>query len=292
MPTPPRPTRRRFLKRTATAALTLGLPTGAYAWRIEPHWVHVVRRDLPIAHLPADLAGRTLAQISDLHAGPVVDPGYLAHALRMVNRLNPDLVAVTGDFMTSVGGEEIGTALRAMEHLKPGRLGTVAVLGNHDYGMDWQKDLATGDRLARGLRDLGFIVLRNGSTEVAGLTISGVDDLWGPAFAPKKVLPKLDPARANLVLVHNPDVADLPVWGGYKGWILCGHTHGGQCSAPLFGPPILPVKNKRYTSGAFDLSGGRHLYINPGLGYLRRVRFNVPPEITLFTLRAGAEVEA
>ena len=78
MPTPPRPTRRRFLKRTATAALTLGLPTGAYAWRIEPHWVHVVRRDLPVAGLPAALTGRTIVQVSDLHAGPVVDTDYLA----------------------------------------------------------------------------------------------------------------------------------------------------------------------------------------------------------------------
>jgi predicted MPP superfamily phosphohydrolase len=77
------------------------------------------------------------------------------------------------------------------------------------------------------------------------------------------------------------------VWGGYRGWVLCGHTHGGQCSAPLFGPPLLPVANKRYTSGEFDLFDGRRLYINPGPGCLRRVRFNVPPEITLLTLRPG-----
>lgn len=73
-----------------------------------------------------------------------------------------------------------------------------------------------------------------------------------------------------------------PLWSGYGGWILSGHTHGGQCK-----PPILLVKNLRYTAGAFGLSGGRHLDINPGLGYLKRVRFNVRPEVTAFRLCAA-----
>jgi predicted MPP superfamily phosphohydrolase len=284
MPTATTPTRRRFLKRAATLAATALLPTGAYAWRIEPHWVHVVRRDLPISRLPAALAGRTLAHVSDLHIGPVVDPGYIKGALDQVSRLAPDILAVTGDFMTCLHGEEVTRTLHTLTHLKPGRLATLAVLGNHDYGMSY-RDTATADRLAHGLADLGFTVLRNSRADVAGLTVAGVDDLWSPRFAPKEVLPGLDPESANLVLCHNPDAADLPVWAGYCGWILCGHTHGGQCSAPLFGPPVLPVQNRRYTQGEIDLYDGRRLYINPGLGYVRRVRFNVPPEITLFTLR-------
>ncbi|MEO1082736.1 MAG: hypothetical protein AAFY88_00695, partial [Acidobacteriota bacterium] len=76
------------------------------------------------------------------------------------------------------------------------------------------------------------------------------------------------------------------VWHDFSGWILSGHTHGGQCKPPFLPPPILPVENRRYTAGAFELEGGRRLYINRGLGYLKRVRFNVRPELTLFTLRA------
>jgi predicted MPP superfamily phosphohydrolase len=282
-----RPTRRRFLKRTAAVALALGTPTAGYAWRVEPHWVRVVRRDLPVAHLPPGLAGRTLAQVSDLHVGPVVDRDYIHGALDRVSALGADIVVVTGDFMTARGGEQIDRTLRAIARLRPGRLATYAVLGNHDYGETY-RDASAAETLARRLGDAGFTVLRNATANVAGLTVAGLDDLWGTNFDPKGVLAGLDARAANLVLVHNPDVADLPVWGGYKGWILCGHTHGGQCSAPLFGPPVLPVANKRYTSGEIDLADGRRLYINPGLGYLRRVRFNVPPEITLFTLRPGS----
>jgi predicted MPP superfamily phosphohydrolase len=85
-------------------------------------------------------------------------------------------------------------------------------------------------------------------------------------------------------LCHNPDAADLPVWGNHRGWILCGHTHGGQCKPPFLPPPLLPVKNRKYTAGVIDLSWHRHMYINRGLGHLLRVRFNVRPEVTVFRL--------
>jgi hypothetical protein len=86
------------------------------------------------------------------------------------------------------------------------------------------------------------------------------------------------------MLCHNPDVVDQPVWNGYQGWILAGHTHGGQVRPPFLPPPVLPVENKLYTSGAFDLGDGRFLYINRGLGSTMSVRFNARPEVTIFTL--------
>ena len=76
----------------------------------------------------------------------------------------------------------------------------------------------------------------------------------------------------------------MPVWSGYQGWILSGHTHGGQCRPPFLPPPLLAVSNRRYTAGEFDLSGGRRLYINRGVGHLLRVRFNVRPEVTVHEL--------
>ena len=82
---------------------------------------------------------------------------------------------------------------------------------------------------------------------------------------------------------------DALSWGDYKGWVLAGHTHGGQCKPPFLPPPLLPVRNKRYTAGEIPLSDGRRLYINRGLGHLIRARFNVRPEITAFTLRAGSD---
>ena len=74
-------------------------------------------------------------------------------------------------------------------------------------------------------------------------------------------------------------------WEGYTGWVLAGHTHGGQCKPPFLPPPVLPVKNRRYTSGEIAVDSGRTLYISRGVGHLLKARFNVRPEITLFTLR-------
>jgi predicted MPP superfamily phosphohydrolase len=276
----PRLTRRRFL---ATAAGSAGL-LGAYAWRIEPHWLHVVHRDLPIARLPPALNGRTLVQISDLHVGPVVATEYLVAAMRRVSALHPDLTVITGDFMTCEGSEQVAHVGQVLEHLAPGPLGCVAILGNHDYGRRASRpDVA--EQLTRRLQDLGVRVLQNQACTISGLQFIGLDDLWSRCFDPETAWTSVRPEQPSLVLCHNPDAADLPVWSGYRGWILAGHTHGGQCKIPFLPPPLLPVKNPRYTAGALDLGDGRRMYINPGLGYLRRVRFNVRPEITAFRLR-------
>ena len=97
----------------------------------------------------------------------------------------------------------------------------------------------------------------------------------------------LDPALPTILLSHNPDTADRPVLQGVRGWILAGHTHGGQCKPPFLPPPRLPVRNRRYTAGEFDLGDGRRLYVNRGLGHILQVRFNVRPEVTVFTLVVG-----
>jgi predicted MPP superfamily phosphohydrolase len=85
-------------------------------------------------------------------------------------------------------------------------------------------------------------------------------------------------------LNHNPDAMDEAIWEGVRGWVLAGHTHGGQVRPPFLPPPVLPVRNRRYTAGAFDVGPGRTLYISRGVGHLLRVRCNVRPEMTLFTL--------
>jgi predicted MPP superfamily phosphohydrolase len=275
--------RRRFLRWASASVLAGGAATLGYAWGVEPHWVEVVRRALPVARLPDRLLGRTLIQISDHHFGPDVDDGYLRRALEFVSSLEPDVLVITGDFMTCCGPECIDQAARGLAHLRPARLASLAILGNHDYGHTYKRgDVA--DRLSGRLTDLGITVLRNDVRDIAGLQVEGLDDLWGPNFEPRRVLPRLDRDRAAVVLCHNPDAADLPVWSGYSGWILSGHTHGGQCRFPFLGTPLIPVNNPLYVRGAVDLGDGRQLYINRGLGHLLRVRFCVRPEITVFTL--------
>ena len=137
------------------------------------------------------------------------------------------------------------------------------------------------------LSENNITTLRNEQTSINGLNFIGFDDFWGLNFNPELAMKNLDTSKANITLCHNPDVCDLDVWKDYQGWILSGHTHGGQCKPPFLSPPMLPVKNKKYTAGKFDLDKGRTLYINRALGHLWQVRFNVRPEITIFKLDKG-----
>jgi predicted MPP superfamily phosphohydrolase len=271
-------TRRQVIRATLGAAALVGL----YTWRIEPHWIEIVRRTLPIDHLPSKLQGSTLVQLSDLHIGPQVDDAYVIHAMELVRELNPDIVIYTGDFV-SYHSDLDGNVAKILPKLALGRLGTIGVLGNHDYGRGFQ-DHAFADRVVAMANDAGVMILRNEFASIEGLNIVGVDEVWSNRCRPQDVLPSLATDQPALVLLHNPDGADLPLWEPFQGWILSGHTHGGQCKPPFLPPPIVPVRNRRYTSGEIPLSNGRRMYINRGLGHLMRVRFNARPEITMFTL--------
>jgi predicted MPP superfamily phosphohydrolase len=276
--------RRQFLTSSLAAAAS-GAGVGLYTWKVEPHWLEVVERVIPIQHLPQELAGQRLAQLSDLHIGRQVADEYLLDTFRRVKALRPDIVAYTGDFASH--HPEIFTHVeRICADLPRGRLATVGVLGNHDYGPSWAHP-EYADRMATILRAGGVQILRNEVTEVAGLQIAGLDDLWAGQFRPAQTFAVLDPRRASLALSHNPDTVDLPGWDRFRGWILAGHTPGGQCKPPFLPPPILSVKNRRYTSGEFNLADHRSMYISRGVGHLLQVRFNVRPEATLFELQAS-----
>ena len=272
-------TRRRFF--TAAGAGMVGV--GAYTFGIEPHLFTVTRRELPIVHLPDDLDGKRLVQLSDLHLGPV-KADYLVGCFARVAKLRPEVIVLTGDYMTSHGDEQVEPVAALLSQLVRPPLGIFAILGNHDYGPTFAST-ALGDQVARAIRGVGIRVLQNEIADVAGLQLIGMDEMWADRFKPERALANYDPDRAALVLSHNPDSLDVPGWGNYRGWVLCGHTHGGQCKPPFLSPPILPVKNPRYTSGDIDVGGGRRVYINRGLGYNHRVRFNARPEISCFTLR-------
>ena len=254
-----------------------------YTFGVEPHWLEMVERPLPVRGLPAALAGRRLVQLSDLHVGTSVDSEYLIESLRRVAEVEPDIIVITGDLISYEGPGELTRLRRVLAALPRARLGSVAVLGNHDYGERWaQAEVA--EQVMEELARVGVRVLRNEAAEVGGLRVIGVGDLWANRFHPLMVASELAADSASIVLCHNPDAVDLDGWSGYAGWVLAGHTHGGQCKPPFLPPPMLPVKNRRYTAGEIDAGNGRTLYISRGVGHLLGVRFNVRPEITVFTL--------
>lgn len=277
--------RRTFIK-TLLGAAGISSIAGLYAWQIEPFRLEFVEKEMPIKNLPKHLAGKTLMQISDIHIGNRFDYSYIIDSFKKAQNLSPDFVVYTGDYVTYKDRQQLSQLKEVMQHVVRGKVATAGILGNHDYGHNWaETDLA--DEITAYLQSIGIHILRNEQLDFDGLNIIGFDDYWGTNFHPEKVMQHYDATKANLLLCHNPDVCDLNVWQQYQGWILAGHTHGGQVKPPFLPAPILPVKNKRYSAGEIDLSDGRTLYINRALGCLWQVRFNVRPEITIFTLRQG-----
>ena len=279
---PDKVNRRGFLRRTAKTLVVGGTAVGMYAWRVEPHWIEVVRRDMPLAGLPAAWQGKTLVQISDLHVGPIVSERYLRSAMETVESLQPDLIAVTGDWMTCDRDEQLAKTLDIVAGL-PRVAPVVGILGNHDYGESFA-DGSIARRLAESLRDTGVHLLRNQSIELDGLQIAGTDDLWSGRSSVFRTLAGIDADRPTIAMTHNPDMLDRGGWDDFRGWILSGHTHGGQCWLPGVGAPVTPIRNRRYTAGEVALGDGKTLYVNRALGYKQRVRLLVRPEITVFTL--------
>jgi predicted MPP superfamily phosphohydrolase len=280
-------TRRQLLKAGGIAAAGAGVGTtavGFYTWQFEPHWLEFTRPQLPISALAANLEGRTLAHISDLHVGPQVADAYLLETFGRVQAMGPDFVVCTGDWITYRGPAQIAQLRRVLARAPRGRLGTVGILGNHDYGLNWRQ-LEVADEVASIAHEAGFTMLRNESCTIAGLQILGIDDLWGPYFSPERLLSEKGKDASTIVLCHNPDAVDHEAWKDYKGWTLVGHTHGGQCKPPFLPPPELPVLNRRYVAGEIALESGGRMYISRGVGHLLQVRFNVRPEVALFELR-------
>jgi uncharacterized protein len=277
------------MRRTAGAMVASAAGVVGYTIGVEPHWLEIVERNLAIDKLPSALEGARLVQISDLHVGPQVSDDYIVHSFDRVRALAPDLVVCTGDFITHrvARREAQFQQLRAvLAHYPHGKLATVGILGNHDYGHGWG-DQAVAARVASEAERAGVRILRNEVEPVGGLDLIGIDDLWSRRGDPVTALGVRESA-AGLVLMHNPDAADEQQWPGYRGWMLAGHTHGGQCKPPFLPPPLLPVKNRRYVRGEVSVDAERTLYISRGVGHLIRARFDVRPEITLFTLRSAA----
>lgn len=277
--------RRKFIKGTAILG-GFGLATGLYAWQIEPFWLEFTRVPMKVKNLPKALEGKLLMQISDIHLGAHSRDSYIKDAFVKASAYRPDFVAYTGDFVTFKDEQQYQQLGALLPFAPRGALGTVAIFGNHDYGRDWSNE-RVANTLEGLLKNQGIPVLRNTQKNYYGLNFIGLDDMWAPNYDPESIMAHWDSTLANIVLCHNPDVMDKPVWNGYDGWVLSGHTHGGQCKPPFLPPPLLPVDNKRYTSGRFDFEDGRSLYINRALGFTWQIRFNVRPEITLFHLQSA-----
>ena len=283
-------TRRSYLKRAALAS-AVGL--GGYAFGIEPRWVSVEHSQLSIPGLPPALENKTAVQLSDLHIGTGVGDNYLRTQFEYVASLEPDFVFFTGDYLDCGTDWHVQKGIALLPEFPRGKLGTACVLGNHDYGRsagEARHNRENTQHLIDRFRQDDLNLLLDDSVEMSGLHVVGLRDLWHGSFELESAALAIEKVsgKPSIVLSHNPDTVDLPIWDSYRSWVLSGHTHGGQCRFPLIGAPILPVNNKRYVAGAYDIAGGHRLYINRGLGHTYRVRFMSRPEISVFQLTSAS----
>jgi predicted MPP superfamily phosphohydrolase len=278
----------RELVRTTLAAFGAVGVTGAgllaYATGIEPHWIELTHVDIALPRLPEQFDGYRIVQISDIHAGIWLPDDRLETVVGIVNEQDPDLVAITGDFVTL-------TYLEAPDHIVPelsmfrARNGVVAVLGNHDYwGILGHRQIRYVIR-ASGMIDLNndvYTLERDGAL----LHLTGVDSARERMARPDIVLRKLPREGAAILLAHEPDFADVAARTNRFDLQLSGHSHGGQVVVPAYGPPHLPPLGKKYHTGRYRI-GNLVLYTNRGLGVVGLpIRFFCRPEITVITLRS------
>jgi predicted MPP superfamily phosphohydrolase len=276
--------RRHFLKGAAIAGAASAagaLPVLAAAQE-EQARAERITFDLPGLDPAHD--GLRVAQLSDLHVGPRTSPDVIRRAIDEANRFAPDLVFLTGDFLSRRRSEvELVRAL-----LGGLTAPTFAVLGNHDVWVDPRGTAAA-------LRGHGYEVLENAWTGIrvrgAPLAIVGVGDhLTGREDVPAATrgLGRGPP----LVLAHGPRTADRLRALGRPLLCLSGHTHGGQINLPVLTPLVLASLREPYVRGLYDL-GPVRLYVNRGVGMSGiGFRLNAPAEITLATLRRGDDPRA
>lgn len=268
---------------TGVAALVL---IARAAW-FEPRRLVVVEHDLRLPGWPAALDGLRLALVSDLHGGgPQVDQRAIGRVVERVNASTPDLVAMLGDAIdhTVVGGsllapEAVGRELRALR----APLGTIAVMGNHDWAND-------GPGVLRALREAGATVLENATTELTyrgtRFCVAGVADATTRRPDMYATLRGVPPHQPILLLSHNPDT--FPQVPPRVSLTVSGHTHGGQVSIPLLRGLAIPSRyGARYARGHV-VEDGRHLFVTSGIGTSRwPIRLGRPPEVVVLRLLAG-----
>jgi predicted MPP superfamily phosphohydrolase len=278
--------RRQFLRASALAA---GGGLVAYGGFWDRHHLELIEQTIHLRRLPEAFHGLRIAQVSDIHYDEFTEPYFVREIVRRVNALHPDIVVLTGDFVTdgplprSVGARLSYPCAEILSGIQcPYRF---ASLGNHDT-------LVGSAVVVDALKVHGIPTLvdsylpfeRDGSRLwFAGLRSSLEDTPNLSDAVPRRAGP-LEPV---ILMAHEPDYALQVVKYGGVDLMLSGHTHGGQIRLPFIGTPrpMLAKGGRHFVHGHFNV-GPLQLYVNRGIGTVKvPVRFLCPPELTLITLQ-------
>src|ERR1700736_489092 len=231
--------------------------------------------------LPEAFSGLRVVQISDIHHGLFLPQQWLAEAVQQTNRLQADIVVLTGDFVT-YSRANIEPAAKILGRLRA-RYGVLAVLGNHDFRVG-------ADAVTMALRQRRIKVLRNQHITIQfggdSLYVAGVDD-YGYGADVRRAVRGIPRDAATVLLAHNPRIISLASRHGVS-LVLSGHTHGGQVNLPLLGTVYGRSRERlRYKIG-WDRLGMTQIYVSRGIGTIVLPwRLRCPAEITHLELLPG-----
>lgn len=248
-------------------------------------WVDIHNQRLSLERLPEEFSGYRIVQISDLHVGTWLTIGTLEKTVDMINLIQPDLIAITGDFVSYNPKDYIDGIAAVLSKLHA-RDGIVAILGNHDHWTD--AELIRSQLEIAGIEFLlnRVITRQRGQKKIH---IAGVDDHFVHHDRLDLVVEQLPADGFSVLLAHEPDFVEYSAATGVFDLQISGHSHGGQILLPLVGPLYLPKYGRKYPSGLYNVNG-TYLYTNRGLGTAElQVRLNCPPEITVFHLQTLAQ---
>lgn len=279
-------TRRTFLFGSGATLAAAGL--GIYSSEFARHEISITTQTLYIRRLPEAFHNLRVVQISDIHFDEYTEPDFVRRIVQRVNALQPDLLLLTGDFVSygplplSFGAEAAFRCAAILRDLAcPLRF---ACMGNHDTAVGVPI-------IIEALSQVRIPVLFNNylpiEREGQRIWLAGVAD---PASSHPDLYYAIPPNPDGpvILLSHAPDYADIVVYhprGHIVDVMLSGHSHGGQVRLPILGPLVLPPGGKKYVQGLFRL-GRMQLYVNRGIGAVGLpFRLNCPPEITAFTLQ-------
>jgi len=260
--------------------LALNLTHVARAAISEPYMLAIEHERIGLRRLPEAFESFRIVQLSDIHHGPFSDRSQIERAVETANRLKPDIIALTGDYIS----KERHYAAPCAEML--GRLraryGVYAVLGNHDHWTD--AALITDLFRAEGITMLvneGMRFELNGAT----FWLAGVDDTMVGLEDISLALAGAQKDEMKLLLAHNPIILRRAARAGVD-LVLSGHTHGGQV-AFRSEQSSSGGRRRRFLKGLGRL-GNTQIYVNRGLGtVVLPIRYGCPPEVSLLELRRG-----
>jgi predicted MPP superfamily phosphohydrolase len=234
-----------------------------------------------MAQLPPALDKFVLVHLSDLHINPWITPARFAEVVEMVNKQQPDLIAITGDFIDArTAPDQVPAIIEQLSRLDA-REGVFAVLGNHDHWND--AGLVRQILESSGVKELPNRVEAI-NRDQDRLYVCGLDDHRESKDDLDAVLEALPAGEFAILLMHEPDFADTSSKTGRFALQLSGHSHGGQVYLPLYGAPVTPKLARKYPRGLYDV-GGMQLYTTTGIGMVPPfVRFNCRPEVAVITL--------